>query len=519
MAKVVYLPLDERPCNYLFPQQLARITDLQVIVPDRSLLGSKKKPAHTAKVRSWLLEAARDADYLIVSIDLLVYGGIVPSRLHDLALEECLERISVLQAVKLSNPSLKIHAFNLIMRVPNNNKDEEEPDYYKFHGGQIFRYSYLIDKSERDRLTEQERQELSQLKQLIPDKYLNDFISRRRINQQVNHAVVEWAGQGLIDNLIIPLDDNSQYGFSPREQQQLICKVQELNLLDRVMIYPGADEIGCTMLANVFCELKQYKPEIYVRYSSTKGPSIKPKYEDRSLNESIKSHLTAAGAVMADNSSETALVLMVNSPAVDQSDMAEQIPFRDRHRTYFSEIHYREFLASMQSYLRKGKRVALGDVAVCNGGDLVLMNLLKQQGLVDRLTAYAGWNTSGNTLGTVISHFIIISYYLEQPDSERNSWRIGESRKFYYHRIVEDFIYQSIVRQDMLAHDLPGLQASYYSIGHCLNEVQTILAAKMNRYTAQYLADIQEGTVELRSLHFPWTRMFEIGFELSIDRA
>ncbi|MEF2964900.1 DUF4127 family protein [Paenibacillus sp. M1] len=517
MAKVVYLPLDERPCNYLFPQRLAEMTDLEVVVPDINILGRKKQPADTAAVRQWLLNEAEGADYLLVSIDLLIYGGIVPSRLHHLTFEECLERLSVLNEIKERHPSVKIHAFNLIMRVPNNNKDEEEPDYYKFHGGQIFKYSYLTDKSERSQLSEAEHAELEQLKAAIPPEYLNDFVGRRAVNQQVNHYTLKLAHEGVIEHLVIPLDDNSEYGFSPKEQSLMICRVEELNIMDRVLIYPGADEIGCTMFAHIFCELKQYKPEIFVRYSSTRGPLIKPKYEDRSLGESIKSHITASGAVMADHSGDTSLVLIVNSPAVDQAGMAEQIPFRDRHRSYFSEIHYREIAEAMESYLRKGKHVALGDVATCNGGDAVLMNLLKQKGLLDRLTAYAGWNTSGNTLGTVIAHFVIISYYLERPDHARYSEILRESRKFYYERLVEDFIYQSIVRQDMLANDLPGLGASYYVISHCLDEVHGILAAKMNQATERYFGDISEGRIKLSHLNFPWTRMFEIGFGLDLE--
>ncbi|MDN4067066.1 DUF4127 family protein [Paenibacillus vini] len=517
MPKVVYLPLDERPCNYLFPRRLAEMTDLELAVPDIHLLGSKKQPADTAAVREWLLHEAEGADYLLVSIDLLIYGGIVPSRLHHLTFEECLERLSVLAEIKERHPGIRIHAFNLIMRVPNNNKDEEEPDYYKYHGGQIFKYSYLTDKAERDQLNDNERMEIEQLKTLIPEAYLNDFVERRGVNQQVNHYTLKLAEEGIIDHLIIPLDDNSEYGFSPKEQQLMICRVEELSIMDRVMIYPGADEIGCTMFAHIFCELKQYKPEIFVRYSSTKGPFIKPKYEDRSLNESVKSHLTASGAVLADHSGDTPFVLIVHSPAVDQAGMAEQIPFKERHRSYFSEIHYREIVERLDAYLQKGKHVALGDVATCNGGDPVLINLLKKKGLLDQLTAYAGWNTSGNTLGTVIAHFVIISYYLERPESAAYPEIVRESRKFYYERLVEDFIYQSLVRQDMLEHDLPRLDASYYVIGHCLDEVQGILAEKMNRAAEQYFGDIPEGRIRLQRLHFPWKRMFEIGFELNIE--
>lgn len=517
MAKVVYVPLDERPCNERFPRQLARMTDVTLVVPDRSLLGDKKRPADTNAVREWMIEAVEGADYLLVSIDLLVYGGIVPSRLHHLSLEECLRRLAVLGEIKRRYPGVKIHAFNLIMRVPNNNKDEEEPDYYKFHGGQIFKYSYLTDKADQEALTPAERRELEEVTRLIPEADLSDFLERRAVNQQVNQHVLTLVREGVIDHLVIPLDDNSQYGFSRAEQQMLVCRVEALNVLDKVLIYPGADEIGCTMFARIFGELKQYKPEIFVRYSSTKGPLVNPKYEDRSLNESVKSHITAAGAVLADHSAETDLVLLVHSPAVDQAQMAEQIPFRDRHRSYFSGIHYREIAEAMGAYLRKGKLVALGDIATCNGGDPVLMNLLQQQGQVDRLTAYAGWNTSGNALGTVVAHLVIASYYADRWAQGESVQGYEASRIFYYHRLAEDFLYQSRVRQDMLENDLPRLNASYYELEHCLEQAETILADKMKRAAAHYFANIREGEIRLNGLHFPWRRMFEVGFELTIE--
>ncbi|MEH6858905.1 DUF4127 family protein, partial [Priestia megaterium] len=90
MNKIMYLPLDERPCNYKFPVKLAELTDLELIVPNRSLLGNKKKPADVSGLQEWLLENCQDASYLIVSIDMLVYGGIVPSRIHNLTKEECI---------------------------------------------------------------------------------------------------------------------------------------------------------------------------------------------------------------------------------------------------------------------------------------------------------------------------------------------------------------------------------------------------------------------------------------------
>src|SRR5690606_5012050 len=97
-------------------------------------------------------------------------------------------------------------------------------------------------------------------------------------------------------------------------------------------------------------------------------------------------------------------------------------------------------------------------------GDQLLMNLLHQSGLLGRLQGYAAWNTSGNSLGTVISHAVIQSYYrsIQQPDDESSS----HSRLFYLSRLIEDWGYQSLVRQEVCADHLPELGASYFQLSH-----------------------------------------------------
>ncbi|WP_409343481.1 DUF4127 family protein [Paenibacillus sp. MBLB4367] len=518
MTQIVYLPLDERPCNLQYPQHLADMTDLQLSVPDTALLGDKKKPADVPALHAWLRNAVTGADYLIASIDMLIYGGIVPSRLHALTFEECVERLDLLRAIKAQYPGIRIHAFNLIMRVPSMSTSEEEPDYYADYGSDIFKYGWLTDKAERGELAGEDQAELDALIRHIPEDVLNDFVSRRAVNAKVNRYVIALMEEGVIDNLIIPLDDNSQYGFSPKEQRALIVSVQEANLFDRIMIYPGADEIGCILFTKVFCEVKQYIPEVFVRYSSTTGPLMKPKYEDRSLQESIKSHLTAAGAVMADNSVETDVVLMVNAPPAEQRLMSEQGPFANRSRAYFSEIHYREFSEAIKHYLRKGKLVGLGDVAICNGSDVVLLNLLGKLGLLDQLTAYAGWNTSGNTLGTVISHLIVVSYYERHAEEADKAKAHAVSRAYYYKRLIEDWGYMSIIRQETVREVLPALGASYYNLYHVREELYRILTDKLNTFAAEKIGAVREGTLTVENVFLPWKRMFEVGFDVKIGQ-
>ncbi|QYR23609.1 DUF4127 family protein [Paenibacillus sp. sptzw28] len=518
MGKIVYLPLDERPCNAKFPMQIAASSDLKLTAPPRSLLGNKKQPAPYGALKDWLIAETVQADILIISLDMLVYGGIVPSRLHHLSGRECSERFGTLIECRKRNPWLRIYAFNLIMRAPACNSSDEEPDYYEEFGVRLARNGWLSDKTIREGLSDEERLELQQIRSELPETVTRDFIGRRETNTTVNHMAVDLVRQGAIDFLIIPLDDNAKYGYSSHEQRQLLLSAEKHQLLDRIHIYPGADEIGCTLLARVFCELKNYRPEIYIRHSSTNGPFVIPKYEDRSLGESIKSHITAAGAFIADSSAAADAILMVNSPPAGQYDMAETSQsFSERHASYFSEVNLREFAQAIDVYTEKGKMVALADVGTCNGADEPLMKLISKSGLLPRISAYAGWNTSGNTLGTVIAHAIIESFYRKaEVVLQQEASRSRRSREFYLARLVEDWGYQSIIRREVARDYLEALGGNYFDISAAASQVHELIRGKMNAFITQYLHDLQPDRIKLGRVELPWRRMFEVDFELSI---
>jgi hypothetical protein len=517
LSRVLFLPLDERPCNTQYPQQLAATGQLDLLMPPAALLGSKKQPADCAAIHQWLLHEAPSANVLIVSIDMLVYGGIVPSRLHSFTEEECLKKLSVLEELKSIQPQLKIYGFNLIMRVPAYNSNDEEPDYYAEFGQLIHRYAWLTDKQQCDGLNDEEDAEWDQVQMSLPGPILENFTNRRRVNAAVNKQAIALAEQGILEQLIIPLDDNAKYGFSAMEQRALILETDRLEVTDRVHLYPGADEIGCTLLARVFCEQHGYTPELFVRYSSTHGPFVIPRYEDRSLQESIKAHITAAGAFLGDSSAEADFILLVNSPPAGQQDMAEApLALQQRHRSYFSETNLREFVSAMRRYASKGYLLALADVAASNGADRSLMNMLARSGQLSDLAAYAAWNTSGNTLGTVIAHAIIESYYKRNCGIDNDPERARYSKAFLLHRLIEDWGYQTINRAYVAEQILPQLGGNYFDVSAVETEVTRELQERLTAFKDTYLQAWETQNIRVTNVHMPWKRMFEIGFQVEL---
>ena len=79
-------------------------------------------------------------DAIILSLDTLAYGGLIPSRRCPETFEQIKHRIETLKEI-LDGKDCKIYAFSSIMRISNNNYNEEEKEYWSEWGKKIFEYS------------------------------------------------------------------------------------------------------------------------------------------------------------------------------------------------------------------------------------------------------------------------------------------------------------------------------------------------------------------------------------------
>lgn len=59
-----------------FPERLFLNEDFNIVRPET--LGNKKLPADLDKLASFLRKECKDADGLILSVDTLLYGGLIP---------------------------------------------------------------------------------------------------------------------------------------------------------------------------------------------------------------------------------------------------------------------------------------------------------------------------------------------------------------------------------------------------------------------------------------------------------
>ena len=511
MKKIVLIPIDERPCTYEYPSMLATMAkDVNFVEIPREYMGDLKTPGNIEKMREFLLEECKDADYAIIALDSILYGGIVPSRLHYETEETLLSRLNVLKEIKELNPTIKLYAYHLIMRCPSGSSKAEEPDYYALCGREIHLLGAYQHKEKTRELTKEELKVYQEVKEFIEvnnyQQHVDDYVSRRKINTTMNLHTLDYLRDGTIDFLIIPQDDSAPFGYTALDQMIVREKIAKHNLELKALMYPDADAVSNSLLAKTINEINNIKPKVFVRYNTCNEGNIIPNYEDRPVSESIKYQILAAGGMQTYSYADADIVLMVNCPLANMKEartLYDALNLGDKpgetdlnYTVGRNMVEYIEFIKYLISI---DKCVCVADIAYANGGDTCLFNLLKNENLLFKVDGYAGWNTAANTLGTCIPLSMIHNIY-------------GDSQEFYDFmglRYLEDVGYMSNVRH--MAYDLFKNEFDWIKIdGKETGKVATYIRENLTKW-AQDNLESNEHKVEITKHWQPWNRFFETG--------
>ncbi len=493
--KLVYLPLDERPCNYYFAERIAMGSPIELVSPPRAILGDKKIPADVTALESFLIKEAKDADAFVISIDMLLYGGIVPSRLHHTGEDELAARLAVIDRIKGINPKARIYAFALIMRCPRYSSADEEPDYYERCGLEIFRIGQVKHKRELGLIDPVEAERLTDEYRAVIGEDLADFEARRETNRNMLIRSIKMLGRS-IDFLIIPQDDSAEYGYTSMDREAIKAVIAREGLSE-VAMYPGADEVGMTLLARAACDYKGVSPRVECIFAHENSPNITPLYEDRPLGQTLPHQIASAGCTGLPEGAESDIRLYLNYPAFDPREVT------DGPSDGYSVRNLPAFCDKIAASIREGRVTAIADGAYCNGGDSELLLLLQERVPLLSLSAYAGWNTSSNTLGTVICQAVFIFLF---GDS-------AYQRRFLAERIYEDVAYCGFVRRHVTANILPGLGLNYFDAGGSEGVVADTVREEIRKFIAGNYPSLVE-KYEIDVCRMPWRRMFEVDISL-----
>lgn len=427
--KVLLVPPDTRPPTLHFPALLAQAAGAEAFAPPPEALPSLYHPGNFERLKGWLESHVADADVLIVSLETLCLGGMIPARRVEDSLAEASAKLGLLRDLKAQRPGLRILTGGVIVRVAHDNDPFEEKAYYGTYGTQLRRYSEAFDRSKR-RGTAQEQRDLEEAQAALPAEILRDWLGTRERNHALHLEALELLHRGVLEHLCLTLDDTSEYGLAAYDRRALEARADALGMWGRFDLYPGADEVPLTLLARA---LQEAPTKFYVRYSSTAGATARLLYEDRCVGEMVKAQLRAAGAWQVDTLAEADVVLAVNTPGYAQAGVQPNYSTVDT-----AERHLPEFTDFIGRCIARRQPVTIADVAYPNGAELRLMGLLTALPLAE-LAGFAAWNTAGNSLGSAVAQGVI-----SLRVKNRACWT-----EACFSRLVDDYLYQGRVRGEV----------------------------------------------------------------------
>ncbi len=492
---LLFIPPDTRPPTLSLPVQLAQMTGAEINIPPAEALPDFFTPANTDVLNAWLMQHSAEADALVVCLETLCLGGMIPARRVSDPLNVALERLATLQRIKTLYPQLKIYAFGVIVRVAHDNDPHEEKPYYGDWGKELRAYSTAFDKHARH--GESEAAALAEATSTLPADVLGDWISTRQRNRALHLAALDLLHEGVLEHLCLTLDDTTPYGLAAFDRRMLEAKADELGVWAKLDVYPGADEVPCALIARA---LRPEKVKVWVRYSGLNGANAEMLYEDRSAGELIRAHLRAAGCVLADIPTEADFILAVNTPATKQGHFQPNLVTVDT-----PQRNLPAFIDALADDLENHRTLSLADIAYPNGAEKRLWLLM--QGLpLTKLAGFSAWNTAGNTLGSAVA-FGKLAPLVVRPEIKAEALLA---------RFVDDVLYQAFVRSEVRAK---LVNPSPFDLG---TQEETANALLLETITPQIEALWQKHfaalgySLKLGQAHLAWPRLFTGVFPLQV---
>ncbi len=417
-----FLPLDSRPCTYDFPVQLALKPGAQVILPPEGYISEYRDPSDTKRNIKWLKEIAPKCDALVISAEQLIHGGLIQSRNAKMTLDEQRAVLGEIENIKNTSPNVKIYLSTVLMRTSISTVNEQTRIWWE----KVNVYSHLkyLALSGADA---EIRRQCKNLEREIPEEVLTSYHTARQVNHEINRACIYLAAKNIVDALLILQEDCAPERIHWFEQRVLMEDIEKYGLQDRVFLFNGTDEAGCELIQKAIHPEGTDAEVVWL----TGNTDFIANYEDRPFMENLMGHMRALNIRPCPGAKK---VICVLPPKKKQGEASEP-------RTGDAVDYTPEELKAVSEKIRdltgQGRHCYLMDVDFANGGNTRLLDVLGQTMPVSDLWGYAGWNTASNSLGTLLSQLLA------------GNENTPENQAFTYERILDDCVYQPIVRHEV----------------------------------------------------------------------
>ena len=515
--RIVLVRIDDRPATTQFTEMIGRIGDTEVVMPPRQMLGVFTTGGDPEGIIEWLRRLDySNVDAVILSTDMLAYGGLMTSRTPATPLDTAHRRLDVLKALRQEHPQLPLYAFNVVQRVALSASAAN-----RSYRDQLARWAVLADHVEKTADVKL-KAEYEKLQGELPAAVIQDYLAARARNLQINYAMLDMVKQGVVNQLLLLQDDAHPYGLHRQDQAKLRERIRALNLSDeQAKLYDGADEGASVLLSQAILRKYQFTPRVHVIYSSEAGRKAIGTYEDHPIETSVERQISGSGARITIDEPAADYLLYVNAPEQRDED-------------------FQRFLARLIADVKSGKRVAIADVLFQHhwgGSDQRLIEALGRERLLNRVIGYASWNTPGNTLGTVVpqANLYVLARRSLFNDKRRASRIEAAQIAFLLHRYIGDYGYHTIVRPQVNKYVREHLklevdefeQPTYERVNRMVEELMMAVASEIfNQHfegqphfisgNKNAIHGIVAQRMDGLQVRLPWRRSFEVWVDYTL---
>jgi len=292
LSFIALVPLDDRPVTAQLPVMLGRIAGVPVHVPPRILLGHYLHPGQPDRIIAWLNgRQNRGADAIVLSSDMLVYGGLVASRVPDSAsYQDGYFRLRALRQVRATHPHAWIAAFGTIMRLAPTGVPAigSAAGFFAAYPTWTYLQQYA---NLHDPPLPQEREEAATLRAEAGPAF-DAYLAARARNYAVDRTLIDAVSAGVVNRLVLGQDDAGPVGLHVKDVYGLEQAAKASGAAGRIAIEPGADELGMVLVAHALARRTGWEPRVAVRYSTPLGAAYQDPLEFAPIGVTI-GHLIA----------------------------------------------------------------------------------------------------------------------------------------------------------------------------------------------------------------------------------
>ena len=543
--RVALIPLDDRPVNIKLVRMLAEMVDYEVSVPPPEIVGHFDQPGDPEALTQWLTSVTPNVDSILISLDMLVYGGHVASMQPHVRPETALGRLEFLEELRTTAGDRSIYVFGTIPPpegMPLLGQDVGE-------SRAVARHAEL--RAQVERQTEPEPavlEELGHLRADVSPDYLSRYHEMRRRNLTVNLRAVELAANGTVDFLMVGQESPRPFGPHITERDEILARIASRGASGSAVLTDGYSEGLAVLFARFVHAHMATSPVIATvcAFPTCDGPIHAG--ETETIRDAVRTQILGIGASEVDDPADADICLYVNpptTPALDDSGPGAAA-FQERKH----QLH--QFAIDLSGWVASDRLAGLADAAIPGAADEALMHALHDVKVdLTRLGGFAARETLGATVGTVLSHVCMRRIALQDKGAFDLAQAVGDLRPMRYlelldsliaserahiqtlfARFVEDYLYQTRIKNRAGAYVADLAANSPISLTQIADSAEDYVRTTLSRAAGEFymehflgrqavaigrgehesglmLCELGEARVRL-----PWRRLAEVDVDL-----